>query len=116
MKIELNKDELIDLVTGVTPVYEWREKMHFFGLGMFSEETQKYIWNDFKLENKTEQELYNLYISCKKSNKSENLSEQIENDFNKLYESLQVLNPLLNNEQKEELKRTFESMNITFKF
>ena len=69
MKIELNKDGLIDLVNGVSPNYNLFEHTLIKSCGSYNASNGIWSWDNEKLRKLTEQEIYYVYIICKESYK-----------------------------------------------
>jgi hypothetical protein len=62
MTIELNKNDLISLVKGVSPSYAAMQHHTISPLGSYTGGFHdKWYWHTYKLEELTEEQLYNLY-------------------------------------------------------
>ena len=67
MQIELTKSIAIDLLKGVNPDYSIMNKIPK-ELGYFRDSYGEWHWNNFKEDIPyTTEEIYNLYLTCKKS-------------------------------------------------
>ena len=70
MLIELEKEDLVSLVRGQDPYYSiFEEKLvkeNGYYVGGMSD---RWVWNSYSLKELKEEELWELYLMCKKSYK-----------------------------------------------
>ena len=67
MKVDLSKQDLIYLVKGVSPFYSMFDNPLIARTGSFNGSLGKWNWNYSELNLLSEEELYNLYLTCKNS-------------------------------------------------
>lgn len=67
MTIELNKDDLVTLVNGSEPPYGQMNKYVKMGVGSYiGGFVDRWSWDEFALEELTEEQLYNIFLDCRK--------------------------------------------------
>lgn len=69
MTLDLDKEDLISLVKGTTPIHSLFEHPLIKECGSYDRYLENWIWYTFKLKKLEEQTLYNLY-QLLKNNKS----------------------------------------------
>ena len=68
MKVDLEKKDLIHLVTGISPYYSLFEELTASGAGVYCGGfSEHWEWNKPKLEKMSEEKLFELYGRCKDS-------------------------------------------------
>jgi hypothetical protein len=67
MKVELDKEDLVNLVSGISPSYIQIIKPEFKKLGEYNGSYDRWSWYDYALQELSEKELYSLYTRCKKA-------------------------------------------------
>lgn len=67
MDVQLTREIATDLVRGVSPYYTMFDRIDKQGLGTYSEQYCRFTWNTNKLSELTVEQLYLLYLECKKS-------------------------------------------------
>jgi hypothetical protein len=67
MLVELDKRDLSLLVMGTKPYYSLFEHPQVKGRGKYYDQTANWDWNTTKLQELSEQELYDLFILCRDS-------------------------------------------------
>lgn len=67
MQLNLNKDDLISLVRGSEPSFSIMNHSLIAALGEYHGQYDQWAWNRYKLEERSEEELYAVYQLCKSS-------------------------------------------------
>lgn len=66
MHVELKTDDLLHMVHSVSPTFEQQDEANMKALGRWSNAFDRWIWDNDKLANLTDEELFNLYVTCKR--------------------------------------------------
>ena len=64
MKVDLDREDLINLVSGVSPSYELMDNPKIRELGNFMGSYGRWEWNS-EIEDLSEKELFEIYKLCK---------------------------------------------------